>query len=91
MVFNFLKRFTKITVIAITGSAGKSTTTQILSSILKLDGSTVSTKPSIDPVFNIPNTILQCSMNTKYLILEMSVEFIGEMDYYLWLATPDIG
>ena len=87
----FLKRFTKITVIAITGSAGKSTTTQILSSILKLDGSTVSTKPSIDPVFNIPNTILQCSMNTKYLILEMSVEFIGEMDYYLWLATPDIG
>ena len=30
-------------------------------------------------------------MNTKYLILEMSVEFIGEMDYYLWLATPDIG
>ena len=87
----FLRRFTKITVIGITGSAGKSTTTQMLSSILRLNGPTVSTKPSIDSVFNIPNTILRCSLKTKYLILEMSVEFVGEMDYYLWLASPDIG
>jgi UDP-N-acetylmuramoyl-tripeptide--D-alanyl-D-alanine ligase len=28
---------------------------------------------------------------TKYLILEMGVEYPGEMDFYLWLVKPDIG
>lgn len=86
----YLKRKSRIKVIGITGSAGKSTTTKILDSILKLDGETVSTPPGIDPVFNIPNTILKCSTKTKYLILEMSVEFPGEMDYYLWIAKPNM-
>lgn len=87
----FLQKYTKIKVIAVTGSAGKTTTIQMLSSILKLDGKTISPKPSVDSVYNIPNTILKTPIGTKYLILEMSVEYIGEMDFYLWLAKPDIG
>lgn len=86
-----LKKFTGITVIGVTGSAGKSTTTQMLATILKKGGSTFATPASIDPVYNIPNTILKVKPGTKYLILEMSVEYPGEMDYYLWLARPDIG
>jgi UDP-N-acetylmuramoyl-tripeptide--D-alanyl-D-alanine ligase len=89
--FEFMKKYSKVRVIGITASAGKSTTVELLKSILSLDGSTVATPHSIDPVYNIPNTILKCKPNTKYLILEMSVEFPGEMDYYLWLCQPDIG
>jgi len=85
-----LQKFTGIKVIAITGSSGKTTTTQILAGILKLDGETVWSKEGIDSVYNIPNTILRCSWNTKYLILEMSVEYVNEMDFYLWLVNPDI-
>lgn len=87
----YLKKNTDITVIGITGSAGKSTTTQMLATILKKSGNTVATPASIDPVYNIPNTILKVKPGTKYLILEMSVEYPGEMDYYLWLAKPKIG
>ncbi|MBI4157316.1 UDP-N-acetylmuramoyl-tripeptide--D-alanyl-D-alanine ligase [Candidatus Woesebacteria bacterium] len=87
----FLKGFTGIKVVAITGSAGKSTTVQMLASILKASNKVVATPPSIDPVYNIPNTIVKCSPWTKYLILEMSVEYPNEMDYYLWLAKPDVG
>ena len=86
-----LRKFTGIRVIGITGSTGKTTTKEMLASILKLDGKTVYTIANIDPVYNIPTTILKCNLKTKYLILEMGVEYSGEMDFYLWLAKPDIG
>lgn len=86
-----LRKFTGIKVIGITGSAGKTTTKEMLASILKLEGRTVYTVANIDPVYNIPTTILKCTLSTKYLILEMGVEYPGEMDFYLWLAKPDIG
>jgi len=86
-----LRKFTGIKVIGITGSAGKTTTKEMLASILKLDGKTVYSIANIDPVYNIPTTILRCGLKTKYLILEMGVEYPGEMDFYLWLAKPDIG
>lgn len=85
-----LQKFTSIKVIAVTGSAGKTTTIQMLSSVLKLDGKTVSPKEGIDSVYNIPNTILKTPWRTKYLILEMSIEYVNEMDFYLWLVKPDI-
>jgi len=34
---------------------------------------------------------LATPIGTKYLILEMGVEYPGEMDFYLWLAKPDVG
>ena len=86
-----LRKFTGIKVIGITGSAGKTTTKEMLASILKLDGKTIYSIANIDPVYNIPTTILKCTPNTKNLILEMGVEYPGEMDFYLWLAKPDIG
>jgi UDP-N-acetylmuramoyl-tripeptide--D-alanyl-D-alanine ligase len=87
----FLRKFFHLKVIGITGSAGKTTTKEMLASILKLKGKTVYSFANIDPVYNIPSTILKCTPWTKYLILEMGIEYPGEMDLYLWLARPDIG
>ena len=78
-------------VIGITGSAGKTTTKDMLFSILKQKGATIASYKNIDPIFNIPTTILKCRPSTRYLILEMGVEYLGEMDFYLWLAKPDVG
>ncbi|HUC95071.1 MAG TPA: UDP-N-acetylmuramoyl-tripeptide--D-alanyl-D-alanine ligase [Candidatus Saccharimonadales bacterium] len=87
----FLQKYTHIKVIGITGSAGKTTTKEMLASILKLEGKTVYTPKNIDSIYSIPNTILSTPPGTKYLILEMGVEYPGEMDFYLWLTKPDIG
>lgn len=87
----FLKRFGQLQVVAITGSAGKTSTKDMLYSILGRVAPTVASVANIDPVYNIPTTILKCSPKTRYLILEMGVEYPGEMDFYLWLAKPDIG
>ncbi|AKM83642.1 hypothetical protein A2422_02090 [Candidatus Woesebacteria bacterium RIFOXYC1_FULL_31_51] len=86
-----LQNYFGLTVIGITGSAGKTTTKEMLAGILKLKGNTVWSKENIDSVFNIPSTILKCFIDTKYLILEMGVEYPHEMDFYLWLVRPIIG
>lgn len=87
----FLQKYYGLVVIGVTGSAGKSSTVEALKKILSSKGNTVATPHSVDPVYNIPNTILRCTPKTKYLILEMSVEYVGEMDYYIWLVNPNIG
>lgn len=87
----FLQKHYGLIVIGVTGSAGKSSTVEALKKILNSKGNTVATPHSIDPVYNIPNTILRSTLKTKYLILEMSVEYVGEMDYYIWLVNPNIG
>lgn len=87
----YLQKFYGLKVIGITGSAGKTTVKDMTALILKQKGRTVSSYKNIDPVYNIPSSILKCRPGTKYLVLEMGVEFPGEMDYYLWLAKPSIG
>ena len=87
----FLRKVFGLKVIGITGSAGKTTTKEMLASILKLKTKTVFSYANIDPVYNIPTTILKCFPWTKYMVIEMGVEYPGEMDYYLWLAKPDVG
>jgi UDP-N-acetylmuramoyl-tripeptide--D-alanyl-D-alanine ligase len=86
-----LQEFFGLTVIGITGSVGKTSTKEMIVSVLSQQGETMATYKNIDPIYNIPTTILKCRPQTKYLVLEMGVEFIGEMDFYLWLAKPSIG
>lgn len=86
-----LQSFFDLKVIGITGSAGKTTTKEMLASILRLSGKTIYSFANIDPVYNIPTTILRCRPSTKFLILEMGIEYHKEMDFYLWLAKPLVG
>lgn len=87
----FLRKTTGLKVIGITGSCGKTTTKDLLAAILKTNKLTVASFANIDPLYNIPTTILRCGPKTRYLVLEMGVEYPGEMDFYLWLAIPDVG
>lgn len=86
-----LRKVFNLKVVGITGSAGKTTVKDTVTHILTKQGETVSSYKNIDPIYNIPTTILKCRPSTKYLVLEMGVEYVGEMDFYLWLARPDTG
>lgn len=76
-------------VIAITGSAGKTTTRSLLEAVLLEEFNVVTTSENLDPIYNIPATIFRCSYKTQILILELGIEYPLEMDHYLWLAQPD--
>lgn len=85
-----LKSFFGLKVVAVTGSSGKTTTSNLLYEVLSRDGKTVKTADSVTTTYNLPTTILRCTPNTRYLILEMGVEYRGDMDFYTWLAKPNI-
>lgn len=78
-------------VIGITGSAGKTTTKEMIASVLSQKYKTNWTRANIDPVYNIPSTILKTPRGTKKLVLEMGIEYLGEMESYVKLAPPKIG
>lgn len=86
-----LQHFFGLKVIAITGSSGKTTTSNMLYSVLSGVGPTVKTADSVTSTYNIPTSILKCTFSTRFLVLEMGVEYIGDMDFYCWLVRPDIG
>ncbi len=91
---NLAKQYTKLyptsTFIGITGSVGKTTCTNACFEVLSQKYSTLATKTSLDPVFNLPITLLKVSPKVKKVILEMGIEYQGEMDFYLSLVRPKI-
>ena len=77
-------------VIGITGSVGKTTTKEAIAKVLSYKFKVISSKENLDPVFNIPKTLLRIRPSTQKIVLEYGVEHPGDMDYYLWLAKPKI-
>lgn len=70
-------------VVAVTGSVGKTTTIEACAKVLSVKKEVLATIPNLDPIFNIPITILKYRPKYKKVILEMGVEYPGEMDYYM--------
>ncbi|MEK7616831.1 MAG: UDP-N-acetylmuramoyl-tripeptide--D-alanyl-D-alanine ligase [Patescibacteria group bacterium] len=74
--------------IGVTGSVGKTTTVAACGSVLSRRYKVLTTKPNLDPVLNIPETLLKMTPNIQKCILEMGIEYKGEMDFYLSLIRP---
>lgn len=75
-------------VVGIAGSVGKTTTTQACLAVLEQKYNVIATKPNLDPIFNIPITLLKTKPNIDKILLEMGIEYLGEMDFYLSLIKP---
>lgn len=88
---NLAKLYPRSAFVGITGSVGKTTTKEICLSLLSEKFKVVATRGNIDPVFNIPATILRMRPGTQKAILEMGIEYPGEMDFYLSLVKPATG
>lgn len=70
--------------IGITGSVGKTTCVAACSAVLSQRYKTLATR------LNIPSTILKVNPTTQKVILEMGIEYKGEMDSYLSLVKPKV-
>lgn len=84
----YAKFFAKDMFIGITGSVGKTATVHASYKVLSQKYKTICTKTSLDPILNIPSTLLVIKPSTQKVVLEMGIEYKGEMDFYLSLVRP---
>lgn len=80
-----------LTVVGVTGSAGKTSTKDMMATLLRADGPTVAPKGSFNNEIGHPYTVLQCTEETKYLVAEMSARGIGHVAHLARIAPPKIG
>ncbi|HZW68794.1 MAG TPA: UDP-N-acetylmuramoyl-tripeptide--D-alanyl-D-alanine ligase [Pseudogracilibacillus sp.] len=77
------------TVIAITGSNGKTTTKDIIAALLETTYQTHKTAGNFNNHIGLPLTILSMPETSEMLVLEMGMNDFGEIDLLSRLATPD--
>lgn len=77
-------------VIAITGSAGKTTTREIVYHVLKNHFDCIAAKKSFNNEIGLPLTILGTACNTEIVILELGSNGIGQIRNLTKIAQPDI-
>ena len=79
-----------LTVIAITGSNGKTTTKNLLRAILESQAPTVAPAGSFNNQVGAPISMLAIDESTRYLIVEMGASGAGEIARLVNIALPDI-
>jgi UDP-N-acetylmuramoyl-tripeptide--D-alanyl-D-alanine ligase len=78
-------------VVALTGSAGKTTTKDLLAQVLSRHGRTVATPGSFNTEIGLPLTVLSADEDTRYLVLEMGARHVGDIAYLATLTPPTLG
>lgn len=77
-------------VIGVTGSNGKTTTKDLISSVLGTAFKTVKTEGNYNNHIGMPLTILRADKDAEVLVLEMGMSDFGEIALLTRIAKPDI-
>ncbi|MCY0960624.1 UDP-N-acetylmuramoyl-tripeptide--D-alanyl-D-alanine ligase [Streptomyces sp. H27-H5] len=78
-------------VVALTGSAGKTSTKDLIAQVLQQHAPTVWTPGSLNNEIGLPLTALKATEDTRHLVLEMGARGIGHIAYLTGLTPPRIG
>ena len=84
------EKHTDVTLIAITGSAGKTTTKGMLASILERRGTTLVNPGTENNEVGVPRALLRLG-DEQYAVIEMAMRGRGQIKYLAERALPQIG
>jgi UDP-N-acetylmuramoyl-tripeptide--D-alanyl-D-alanine ligase len=84
------KKFS-LPVVGITGSNGKTTTKEMLASILKQKGPVLKNEGNLNNHIGVPLTLLKLEPRHTAAAIEMGMSASGEIDLLARLAGPDVG
>ncbi|WP_299037313.1 UDP-N-acetylmuramoyl-tripeptide--D-alanyl-D-alanine ligase [uncultured Pseudokineococcus sp.] len=77
-------------VVGVTGSAGKTTTKDLLAALLAELGPTTATPRSYNGEVGLPLTVLSADERTRHLVLEMGARGVGHIAALCRVAPPDV-
>lgn len=80
----------EVTIIAITGSSGKTTCKEMLGSIFGRLAPTLITRGNLNNDLGVPMMLLELSDHHRYAILELGANHIGEIAYTTEIVRPDV-
>lgn len=85
------RKFSKATVIALTGSNGKTTTKELINSVLSQKYRTIATSGNLNNHIGVPLTLLSIKEDTEIAIVEMGANHQKEIAFLSSIAAPDFG
>ncbi len=85
------RNHSKAKIIGLTGSNGKTTTKELISTVLSKKYRTIATKGNLNNHIGVPLTLLSIQDDTEMAVIEMGANHLGEIAFLCSLAQPDYG
>lgn len=94
LAFDFLASiyrslFKKLKVVAVVGSNGKTTTKELIKTLLSEKYQVVASKENQNNLIGVAYTLLSLKKTTKFCVLELGISLPGEMDILAKTVKPD--
>ncbi|OUS01751.1 hypothetical protein A9Q81_09215 [Gammaproteobacteria bacterium 42_54_T18] len=80
----------QLSMVAVTGSCGKTTLKEMIATILSLRGKTHFTQGNFNNDIGVPLTLLKLSADHEYAVIELGANHLGEIAYTANLTRPDV-
>ncbi len=79
-----------IKVVAVTGSVGKTTTKDMIASVLSEKYNVLKTDGNFNNNIGVPKTLFRLNSQHEMAVVEMGMNHMGEIDYLTRIANPDV-
>ncbi len=89
-IARYYRRKHDIPFVAITGSVGKTTTKDMIASVLSQKYNTLKTEGNFNNDIGVPLTLFRLEDNTRCAVIEMGMNHFNEISYLTSIAEPDI-
>lgn len=84
------QQYPDLTVLALTGSSGKTTVKEMLGSILRLSAPTLVTRGNLNNDLGVPMMLLELLPEHRYAVMELGANHVGEIEYTSSLVQPQV-
>jgi len=89
-IARYYKEKYNLPTVAVTGSVGKTTAKDMISSVLTMKYNTVKTQGNYNNDIGLPLTVFRLERKHEAVVLEMGMSHFGEIHYLASIAKPDI-
>lgn len=86
----YWRRQCQARVVAVTGSAGKTTTKDMIAAVLARAGSVTVTEATENNEIGVAQTLLRLGEHDRFCVLEFGMRGAGEIDYLARISRPDV-